>query len=131
MPSRLARFLCTAVSMALYLEDHIVRLDDASSRAIDCEEKLDFGTVALFFAIGLGLALLARSFTVGQRGGKGIEGLPLKDGSVRIDRMVARHDAAEGEVAVKSQSAASPEAAAPPVTGTTGAGKVRSRRRKR
>jgi hypothetical protein len=62
---------------------------------------MDFGTAALFFAVGLGAALFFRNLSKSGRGGTGTEDLPMRDGSVRLDHMLGtpRPDRREGEEA--------------------------------
>lgn len=51
---------------------------------------MDFGVAALFFAVGLGGALILSNLSKWRRQETGMEGLLIKDGSVRMDLMVGK-----------------------------------------
>jgi hypothetical protein len=93
---------------------------------------MDLGTAAMFFAIGLGLAIIARNFTRSRRADSRVDDLPMRDGAVQMDRMVGRSSPAgdgDEESAPKAAAPARPQAARE--SSSSGPEKVRARRRKR
>jgi hypothetical protein len=92
---------------------------------------MDIGAGALFFVIGMGVVLLARSFFNSLGRGEGTRGLQIRDGSVRMDHLVEgpHRGAQQGESSL--EPAVSPELTANEEIAPSRPAKSRARRRKR